>query len=246
MNAPTELIPLQVTVQHPSAAALAKGADSALALVESFEVTDAATFELGAEELKAIKAKAATLEDQRKAITKPMDDAKKAVMDLFRGPLDLLTKAEGVLKGKLLAYQQEETRKAAEQRRIVEQAAAAEREKLRKEAEALAAQGRAGEALVKEQIADMVVATAPATIEPPKVAGLATRTSIEFEVTDLGALIMFIATGERGKALANPQLLALIAADSVKLRAFTKGLGTACDLPGVRVFEKASLAAARK
>lgn len=238
MNAPAELIPLQVTVQHPSAAALAKGADSALALVEAFEIVDDDSFALGGEELQAIKRRAAALEDQRKAITKPMDDAKKAVMDLFRGPTDLLAKAEGILKGKLLAYQQEQQRKAAEQRRIVEAAAAAERDKLRKEAEALAAQGRAGEALVKEQIADMVVATAPATVEPPKVAGLATRTSIEFEVTDLLQLVQHVAK--------NPELLGLIAADSVKLRAYVRGLGTACNLPGVRVFEKASLAAARK
>jgi hypothetical protein len=238
MNAPTELIPLQVTVQHPSAQQLAKGADSALALVEAFEVTDAATFELGADELKAIKAKAAALDDQRKAITKPMDDAKKAVMDLFRGPIDLLTRAETILKGKLLTYQQAEQLRAAEQRRILEAAAQAERDKLAKEAADLVAQGRDGEALIKEQIAAMVVASAPAVVEAPKVAGVSMRSTVDFEVVDLLQLVQHVAK--------HPELLPLLTVDSVKLRAYTKGLGTACNLPGVKVFEKASLAASRK
>lgn len=238
MNAPTELIPLQVTVQHPTAAALARGADSALALVESFEVVDDATFELGGEELQAIKRKAAALEEQRKAITKPMDDAKKAVMDLFRGPTDLLAKAEGVLKGKLLGYQAEQQRKAAEQRRILEQAAAAERAKLAAEAQRLEAEGRAGEAVVQRAIAEMVVAQPTTVAAAPKVAGLATRTTIEFEVVDLLQLVKHVA--------AHPELIGLLQADSVRVRSYVKGLGLDTNLPGVRVFEKASLAASRK
>lgn len=238
MNAPTELIPLQVTVQHPTAAALARGADSALALVESFEVVDDASFELGGEELQAIKRKAATLEEQRKAITKPMDDAKKAVMDLFRGPTDLLAKAEGILKGKLLGYQAEQQRKAAEQRRILEQAAAAERAKLAAEAKRLEEEGRAGEAVVQRAIAEMVVAQPTTVAAAPKVAGLATRTTIEFEVVDLLALVKHVA--------AHPELIGLLQADSVRVRSYVKGLGLDTNLPGVRVFEKASLAASRK
>lgn len=238
MNAP-ELIPLQVTVQHPTAAALARGADSALALVESFEVTDDATFEIGGDELKAIKAKAASLEEQRKSITKPMDDAKKAVMDLFRGPTELLAKAEGILKGKLLAYQQEQQRKAAEAQRAAEAAAEAERKRLADEAAKLEAEGRAGEATVQRAIAEMVVAQPVTTVAAaPKVAGLATRTTVEFEVVDKLALVQHIAQ--------HPELIALVVEDSVKLRAYVRGLGLDCKLPGVRVFEKASLAASRK
>lgn len=238
MNAPAELITRQVTVQHPTAAALSKGAEAALQLVEAFEVVDAPSAELAGEELRAIKTRAAALEEQRKAITKPMDDAKKAVMDLFRGPVDLLARAEGILKGKLLAYQQEEQRKATEARQAAERAAQAERDRLAAEAAQLAAQGRAGEAMVKEQVASMIVAAPPAVAEPVKVAGVSTRTSVEFEVVDLLALVK--AVGER------PELLSLVAVDSVKLRAYVRGLGTACNLPGVRVYEKQSLAAGRK
>lgn len=238
MNAPTELIPLQVTVQHPTAAALARGADSALALVEAFEVVDDDSFALGGEELQAIKRKASALDEQRKAITKPMDDAKKNVMDLFRGPTELLAKAEGILKGKLLAYSQEQQRKAAEQRRIVEQAAAEERRKLEEQARQAEAEGREGEAVVQRAIAEMVVAAPVTVAAAPKVAGLATRTSVEFEVTDLLQLVQHVAQ--------HPELIGLLSADTVRLRAYVKGLGLDTKLPGVRVFEKASLAASRK
>jgi hypothetical protein len=227
-----------VTIARPDQAALARTADSALSLVEGFEVTDAATYEIGAEELRGIKAKAAQLDTQRKAITKPLDEAKAAVMDLFRGPIDLLTRAEGILKGKLLAYQQEEQRKAREAQLQAERAAQAERDRLAAEAAALAAQGRAGEAMVKEQVASMIVAQPPAVQEAPKVSGLATRTTVEFEVVDLVQLVQHIAQ--------HPELIGLIAADSVKLRAYVRGLGLSTNLPGVRVFEKASLSSARR
>lgn len=277
MNAVIDMIPLEVRVQHPSAAALSRGAQSALALVESFEIVDVPTFEIGAEELKAIKAKAAALEEQRKAITKPMDDAKKAVMDLFRSPSELLAQAEAILKRKMLGYQQEQERIAAEARRKAEAEAAAERARIaadaRKAEEAAQAERAAaaqaaqalqsatdtaererlageiaqraaetarleGQAYAQREMATMVVAAPPAVAEPPKVAGVSTRTTIEFEVVDLHALVRAVA--ER------PELIALLAVDSVKLRAYVRGLGMQTNLPGVRVFEKSSLSAARK
>lgn len=227
-----------LTIARPDSVALGRTADSALALVQGFEVNDAITYEIAGEELQSIKRKATTLDEQRKAITGPLDAAKKQVMDLFRGPVDMLTKAEGILKGKMLAYAQEEQRKANEARIVTERAAQAERDRLAAEAADLQAQGRGGEALVKQQVAAMVVAVPVSTPEPVKVAGISTRSSTEFEVVDLLALVKHIA--ER------PELLGLLAIDPVKLRAYVRGLGTAANLPGVRVFEKASLSASRR
>jgi hypothetical protein len=202
-------------------------------------VNDAITFELAAEELTAIKKRATALDEQRKAITGPLDQAKKQVMDLFKPPLDVLTRAEGLLKTKMLTWQQAEARKAAEARAEAERIAQAERERMAAQARALEADGKDGEAAVQRQIAELIVAAPPAAVvEPPKVAGVSTRTSVEFEVVDLLALVQHIAQ--------RPELLALLSVDSVKLRAYVRGLGMATDLPGVRVFEKASLAASRK
>lgn len=227
-----------LTIARPDSAALTRTAEGALALVESFEVNDATTYEIAAEELTSIKRKSTTLDEQRKAITKPLDEAKANVMALFRGPLDLLGKAEGILKGKMLAFTQEQQRIAREAQLAAERAAQAERDRLAAEAAKLAAEGRAGEALMKQQVAEMIVAAPPAVAEPAKVAGVSVRSTVDFEVVDLLALVKHIAQ--------HPELIGLVAADSVKVRAYVKGLGTACQLPGVRVFEKASLAAARK
>lgn len=79
----TETTPLEIKVEHPTAVALARGADAALAMVNDFEVNDSTTYELAAEELTMIKRKAASLEEQRKAITKPMDDAKNPSLICF-------------------------------------------------------------------------------------------------------------------------------------------------------------------
>lgn len=234
-DTPVQSIPASVAIAAPNAQALARGATSALALVNEFEITDAATFEIGADELKAIKAKAAALEEQRKAITGPLDAAKKAVMDLFRGPTTLLEQADGILKGKMLTWQRAEETKAREAQLSAERAAKAERERLQAEADELAAQGRTGEAAVKEQVAAMVVAPAPAVAPPAAVKGISTTTTVDFEVVDLLELVKHIAV--------RPELINLIAADQVKVRAYVRGLGMACNLPGVRVFEKQTMAA---
>lgn len=230
--------PETITITRPDEAALSRTAAAALAMVESFEVTDVATFELAAEELTSIKKRATKLDEQRKAITKPLDEAKAATMALFKPAIEVLTKAEGILKGKMLNWQQEEARKAAEARAEAERLAQAARDRLAAEAEKLEAEGNVGEAAVKRTVAELVVAPAAAIAEPAKVAGVSTRTAVDFEVVDLLSLVQHIAQ--------NPELIGLLATDSVKLRAYVKGLGTACKLPGVRVFEKASLSASRK
>jgi hypothetical protein len=206
-------------------------------MVEAFDVTDDVTYGLAADELKDIKARAAKLDEQRKSITKPMDDAKKAVMDLFRAPLAVLEQAEGIIKGKMLTYSQEQQRKAREAQLAAERAAQAERDRLAAEAKALEEQGKSGEAAVKQQVAQMIVAAPPAAQEAPKVSGVSMRTTVEFEVTSTAELIKHIAQ--------HPELANLLAVDSVKLRAYVRGLGMSTNLPGVRVFEKSSLAASR-
>lgn len=235
MNPTPEVIPASVAIAAPSPETLRRGASAALELVREFQITDAATFEIAADELKAIKAKATALDEQRKAITSPLDAAKKAVMDLFRAPLETLAEAERLLKSSMLGYQQAEAAKAREAQLAAERAAEETRKRIEAEAAALAAEGRTGEAVVKQQVAQMVVAAPIAAPAPPAVKGISTATTIDFEVVDLLALVQHVA--------ANPEKLNLIAIDSVKLRAYVKGLGLQCNLPGVKVFPKQTLAA---
>ena len=229
----TEVIPSSVAIAAPSSADLQRGAASALDLVQSFEITDAATYEIAADELKGIKAKIDALNEKRMGITRPLDAAKAAVMALFKPPVEVLQQAEGLLKRKMIAWQQAEQDKLREAQLAAERAAQAERDRLAAEARALAEQGRTGEAAVKEQVAQMVVAAPIAAPAPPAVKGISTSTTVDFEVVDLHALVK--------AAAEKPELVALLAVDSVKLRAYVKGLGMQTNLPGVRVFNKQTL-----
>lgn len=246
----------------PDSVALTSKAQAALAFIQSFEITSAEDYGLAADELKAVKAKATQIEAQRTSITGPINTALRGINDLFRGPADLLAQAEKSLKGKMLGWTAEQERLAAEARRKAEAEAAAERKRLEEEAaarqaeaerqaaaaQAAAAAGDAQAAAIAESNAQraaaqaqeaattsqMVVAAAP-VVERTKAAGVSVAKKIDFEVVDLHALVKHVA--ER------PELLQLLVADSVKLRAYVKGLGMACALPGVRVFEDRVLSA---
>lgn len=246
----------------PDSARMTASAQGALAFIQSMQVVDAETYGFAADELKAIKTKAKQIEDQRTGITGPLNKVLKAVNDLFRGPTELLEQAEKIVKNKMLAYDQEQERIAAEARRKAEEAAATERKRLADEAAArqaeadaqaraaaeakaagdaqaaalatAAAQRAQAEAQAAAETSQMVVAT-PVATAPTKVAGVSTSKKIEFEVVSLHDLVKHIAE--------HPELLNLVVADSVRLRAYVKGLGMSCRLPGVRVFEERVMSA---
>lgn len=230
---------MTVQVERPDEAALKRGAEDAIALVRDFAIDSPTMYEVAADELRAIKARAAKLDEQRKAITRPLDDAKKAAMDLFRGPLEVLAEAESLLKSKMLDWQRAQDRIAREEQAKIEAATRAERERLAAEADRLTAAGKVEEAAAKRDVASIMVAPAVAPqADVPKVQGVATRKTVDFEVVDFAALVAFVAT--------RPDLLGVLSVDTVKLRALVRALGADANLPGVRVFEKASISAARR
>ena len=247
----------------PDSGAMTERARGALAFIESFQIATPEDYGLAADELKAIKTKANKLEEQRTSLTGPLNKVLKGINDLFRGPADLLGSAERILKGKMLAWDQEQERIVAEARRKAEEAArverlrieaeAAERQRVANEAAAAAAAAAAkgdesaaqaaqdqaqraqAEATTLSLTSAMVVAAPVVAIEKPAAKGISTSKKVDFEVTDLHALVKHI--GER------PELLALLKADEVKLRAYVRGLGMSCALPGVRVFEERVMSA---
>jgi hypothetical protein len=261
MSTPNILAPV-AALTLPDSAALAARAQTALSFIEGFKIATAEDYGLAADELKAIKARARSLEEQRTGITGPINTALKAINDLFRGPAALLEQAERTLKSKMLAWDQEQERIAAEARRKAEEAAAAERRRLEAEAAELqrqaqeqAAAAAAAQAAGDAQAAAIAQANAQRaqseaqaaatesqlviapvlTVAPVKTAGISTSKKVDFEVVDLLALVKYVAD--------HPELINLLTADSVKLRAYVKGVGTACRLPGVRVFEDRVLSA---
>ena len=85
--------------------------------------------------LRAVKDKFKDLDSKRKTITKPLDEAKKAVMDLFRSPLEILSKAESIIKRAMITYDEEQERIRREKQRKLDEQARREEEKKRKDLE---------------------------------------------------------------------------------------------------------------
>jgi hypothetical protein len=87
-------------------------------------------------DLKEIKLKYKQIDDLRKSLTKPIDETKKRIMDIFSKPLTALEGAEAAIKNAMIRWQQEQERiRQAEEARLREIQRQAE-EKARKEAEA--------------------------------------------------------------------------------------------------------------
>jgi hypothetical protein len=253
-------------LQLPDSAQLTHRAQNALAFVQGMAVVDGESYELAAEELLAIKARATRLEAQRTSITKPMNDALRAVNALFKPAAELLDQAERAIKGKLIGYDVEQAEIRAAKQRKADELAAAERTRLaaaaaeleaaaRAQAEAAQAAQAAGDMASAEIAtaaaqrahaeaanvateAQLIVAAPPAMPEPVKVAGLSTSRKVTFAVDNLHALIVHVA--------AHPELVQLLAPDLVRLRGYVTGLGLACKLPGVRVFEDTTMSARRR
>lgn len=139
--------------------------------------------------------------------------------------------------------EEESRRRDEEARRLEEEARAAaaagdaqKAEQLQQQAvaEANAASDAACDAHALQQTAD-VISMPVAAPAPQKVSGISTSKTVDFEVTSLHELVKHVAQ--------HPELLNLVVADSIKLRAYVRGLGMNCRLPGVRVFEKKTIAA---
>lgn len=246
------------TIVAPDANQMTTRAQSALAMVNSMVIECQDTYELAADELKAIKVKAKALEDQRTSITGPINKALKAVNDLFRGPGDYLAQAEKIIKNKMLDYTTEQERIAAAERARVEAAVRVERERLAREAAEAEAKAQAEAAALiaagnTEKAAEVQAAaaieaasmtataevmTAPVIAAPvAKVAGVSTRSVWKAEVTNKAALVAWVS--------ANPQFLNLLDVNASALNQMAKAMQDTMQIDGVRAFEEKSLASRR-
>lgn len=211
-----------VTYDASAAIVLASKARAALDGATDLVIDSPTMFELASDDLKGIKALQKEVEEKRTSITGPLNQAVKAVNDLFRAPKDYLDKAESTLKRAMVTWTTEQERIAAEARREAEAAARAERERLaaiereqqeaarkaQEEAQAAAAAGdkeAAARAMAQAQAAQEqaamaavtanVVTVAPAVEAPAKVSGISGRMSFSAEVTDLMELVKAVAAG---------------------------------------------------
>ena len=124
--------------------------------VESINIATQAHYQDAAEQLKAIKGLEKEIEVERKSVTRPIDDAKKGVMDFFRGPSNALRSSESAIKRAMTDWDREQERiRRAEEARLQE-IARKEQEKLRRAAERAEKAGREEKAEALRQESETV------------------------------------------------------------------------------------------
>ena len=202
----------------------------ALCKKAEIKVTDQKSYDLASGILKDVKSRYKELENQRKDITGPLDRAKKAVMDLFRDPLELLQAAENKLKRMMIDYTSEQERLAEEERKRLQAIAdkEAERQKklLEKKIERAEASGKTEkvEELIqqKEEVKPIVAEVTPKVEKP---SGVSFREKWSAEVIDANLV-------PREYLMVNQQLLD-------KVAGATKG---SLSIPGVKFVSEKVLA----
>lgn len=218
----------------PSEQELASVSNPILETAQSFVIDSPVMYEMAADELKTIKGQYKALEEKRKAITGPMDAAKKQVMDLFRKPLEALEQAESLIKRTMLTYQQEQRRLEAEAQRQIDEAAAAERKRMEEQAAAAEKTGDIATAVALQSAADMVVAPV-VQMTPAKVSGISTTVRWSAEVTDKVAYLKHV--------LEHPELIDTVEISMKPLNQMATALKDKMNIPGIRAVATESMSA---
>jgi len=146
--------------QIPTVREAMDGVSALATFAEHFSVTTVEAYEGGAEELKRVKAAAAKVEAERVKIVGPLNASLKAANDFFRSPAERLKQIEGIIKARLLDFQQAQERKRAEEQRQRDLEAQRERQRFEtiareaREKEAAAQRLRDEEARIAREAAE--------------------------------------------------------------------------------------------
>lgn len=150
----------------------------------SLVVSDLASREGAATQLREVATFAKFIDDDRKKRTRPLDAEKKAIMDEYRPAEADLANARSMLTAGILKFDTEERRKAEEAQRAADAAAEKERARLAKLAEKAEARGDAHKAQEFERRSEFVATQAPVAVPPPKLDGVSTRKVWRYEIVD--------------------------------------------------------------
>lgn len=202
-------------------------------LYQSFEIKTADDCQFASDVLSKAKDRIKTLESNRKKITAPLDQAKKAAMDFFRPATDAMTKLEGVLKPKIAAYINEQERLRREAEAAAEEKARKERERLEARAEKARESGKDEKAAALELQAATTVAVTPAVPET-KISGASVRKVWKGKVTDVKALCAAVADGTLPPTV--------VEFKQAELNKFAGVFQNTRDIPGLEIFQESVVA----
>jgi len=188
---------------------------------QTLVVSDLASRDGAALQLREVATFMKVLDDNRKQRTRPIDAAKKAVMDEYKPVETELATARMAITAGISTFDRAERMKALEAQQAADEAAAKERARLAKLAEKAEARGDTAKADEFERRSEFVATQAPVAVPPPKLEGVSTRQVWKFDVVD-------------ASQLPNRYLVP----DMVALGAAVKSLGADATnvIPGIRVW----------
>ncbi len=218
-----------MTIQVPDTTAIAAETSPIVAEAAALVVADQAGHARALDVAKrAAKGKAA-IEEMLEPAVKAANAAHKTLTGLRNNLTAPLDHARQIASTKAMNWESEQRRKAEEDRKRLE-AEARRLEEERQIADAIAAEeegdAETAEAIMAEPTITPVVHVAPAIA---KVQGVATKTTWDAEVTDLRALIRYVAE--------HPEWEHLLMPSAVALRGLARSQKGALSIPGVRAVE---------
>lgn len=230
------VMPRSVELAQPTAANLIEVTEMER-VAQAFQIINADSAELAADELKSVAEKEKLIEAERTKIVKPLNDAVKATNDFFRKLSGPVQRAGVVYRQKLIAYQQAEEKRRREEQERAEKVTRDEKARLEREAKDLAAAGKKEEAAAKRDIAEIL--PTPVLAPTPNPGGFGTRKNWKARTTGNQwrlEMIAFIA-GVPVEKLAHPQYAELLDLNQSKANHHAKALEKAdLGIPGLEGF----------
>jgi len=183
-------------IQLPAVdATFAKDATALIEAAEGFDIDCPELRVLADKDLSAVKSLKKVVDVKRKALTGPLDAAKKSVMDQYRPATEFLERAEAIWTQKILGYDRVEAQKRAEAQRLANEEAARTRAALEAQAESLRESApEAATALV--EASQMVAAPVIPIGVPKSEQSTSHRVTWSAELVSLVDLALAVATGE--------------------------------------------------
>lgn len=270
---PAGLKTASVTYEVPDVQAMERRAKNLEGMVEVFvTIASDAEYQMAGEELTAAQGAIKKLEEQRTAITKPQNEALRAVNDLFRGPRERIEKVVDALKRAMMTYSAKITLEREVARIAADRAAAEQRQKIADEASEVERQSQVAVQSLKDQagpdgtltddqvaqvraieeaaaaekqalaVASEVITSTAVVRELPKAFKTAILSRDVVEVTNVVDFLSFIVA----QATSRPELLEFVSFDQKRLDLAAKSFGGKLDWPGVTVHKKQSMRAGSK
>jgi len=221
---------MQAQIVTPEVQQTTERALTVIVNAQSAIIVTVKDYQYAQELMKEVKERIKALEDVRMSQTRPIDEAKKKIIDFFRTPLQKLNDAKEHLNQIMVKWTEEqEARRREEERRLQEEA------RKRAEEQALAAAieaEQAGEKEEAEQIMAEPVYVPPIRVasEIPKSKESHIRETWSAEVIDLETLFRGIRDGKAPLQCLMPDMTFL----NGQARAYKQSLS----IPGVRAVSK--------